>query len=722
KEIPGWNTPGNRTVTITLDTTREIEAAYSEIAHTGELCVFIEPQGAIDAGAMWRRVESAVTKSEAEITSGDVLGIDDAVFSGGVLEVPLLLFGGDNAISEDAVSERKGGGAPAEFSFEVVYDPERLSFTTVAVSEASNTSYGYEVTASEPDGPNSGRIRMTFAAPENKSHVLTAGNLWKDRNADQAFPLATMYFRCGLGVDASTALFVENLVATDGELSLDAGKGRSAVVKLDGDSGWLPSGATESGIDPGTYTVEFKEVDGWIAPTAKKIDIVAGDTTILTGGYKEEVASTGSLEVIIEPGEAVNAGAQWRVDHREWEESGVTILGLSVGSYRVSFRTISGWTEPDALDITIEADETKEVLVEYTRKTSSLQVTIRPQDAVDAGAQWRVDDGAWQASGASVTGLSAGSYTVSFKAISGWDEPGAKDVTVEAGLTAEVSGTYTYTCTAQTGDQGGCPLFNNKTLQPFAEVSVYEPVMPVAVDKDGLRLCAPVAPLAIRLRSDEAIDPGTVWGVVSWSEAASEAVTWLPLDDGDGWAIYQPEEPWTDGEAISFTAGAYTVSGQEVGPFTYEFVASGDVYEGSAAVVESSSTTVNPEFVGIAYEIDPGTVYFEPLTVQLPVPDDVHATALEPAYLYTEDGESRWVDGKHVEGWLEPDSVRVIQDADGTFIEFKINHGGAVQLRRRVVSVSSAGMNNESVTSDLLLFIALCGLLLFQKCLRGQRL
>jgi hypothetical protein len=44
----------------------------------------------------------------------------------------------------------------------------------------------------------------------------------------------------------------------------------------------------------------------------------------------------------------------------------------------------------------------------------SLQVTLAPAGAVSAGAQWQVDGGAWQSSGATVSGLAPGSHTVAF--------------------------------------------------------------------------------------------------------------------------------------------------------------------------------------------------------------------------------------------------------------------------------------------------------------------
>ena len=149
-----------------------------------------------------------------------------------------------------------------------------------------------------------------------------------------------------------------------------------------------------------------------------------------------------------------------------------------------------------------------------------------------------------------------------------------------------------------------------------------------------------------------------------------------------------------------------------IGPFTYEFVASETVYDGATAVVESDASAQQPEFVGLAYDIAPGTLYIEPVTIQLPVPDGVDVSALEPVYLFTESGESRWVTGSRVLGWLEPDSVRVIHDADGIFIEFQANHGGIVQLRRRATDATSAGPSNAAINGDLLPFLALGAYLL----------
>jgi len=85
------------------------------------------------------------------------------------------------------------------------------------------------------------------------------------------------------------------------------------------------------------------------------------------------------------------------------------------------------------------------VMVKNISQTGALSVTISPAGAVSARAQWQVDGGVWQNSGATVSSLSAGGHAVSFKTVSGYSTPGGKSVTVASGQTATTSGSYTAT-------------------------------------------------------------------------------------------------------------------------------------------------------------------------------------------------------------------------------------------------------------------------------------
>jgi len=75
----------------------------------------------------------------------------------------------------------------------------------------------------------------------------------------------------------------------------------------------------------------------------------------------------------------------------------------------------------------------------------SLRVTILPAAAITAGAQWQLDGGTWQSSGATVSNLLVGEHVVSFSAATGWLPPASQTIFVNSNQLAIVSGTYVST-------------------------------------------------------------------------------------------------------------------------------------------------------------------------------------------------------------------------------------------------------------------------------------
>ena len=89
------------------------------------------------------------------------------------------------------------------------------------------------------------------------------------------------------------------------------------------------------------------------------------------------------------------------------------------------------------------------ITVNSVVNTGSLTVTLQPSSAVSAGA-WAVDGGTWRTSGETVTGLTTGVHVITFKPIAAsgrttWTTPQSQTVTVFAGKTVQISGTYTAT-------------------------------------------------------------------------------------------------------------------------------------------------------------------------------------------------------------------------------------------------------------------------------------
>ncbi|MGP8199388.1 MAG: leucine-rich repeat domain-containing protein [Limisphaerales bacterium] len=72
----------------------------------------------------------------------------------------------------------------------------------------------------------------------------------------------------------------------------------------------------------------------------------------------------------------------------------------------------------------------------------TLDVTITPSAAVSAGAEWQVDGGAWQPSGA-MAEVSAGAHTVQFTNIAGWNAPSNQIVTITNGFLTAATANYT---------------------------------------------------------------------------------------------------------------------------------------------------------------------------------------------------------------------------------------------------------------------------------------
>ncbi|HOL17768.1 MAG TPA: M23 family metallopeptidase, partial [Bacillota bacterium] len=77
-------------------------------------------------------------------------------------------------------------------------------------------------------------------------------------------------------------------------------------------------------------------------------------------------------------------------------------------------------------------------------QSGSLRVSISPQEAVQAGARWRIaGTSTWRNSGETVSQIPAGSYTVEFRDVSGWDRPSSQKVTVSGGQVKTISASYT---------------------------------------------------------------------------------------------------------------------------------------------------------------------------------------------------------------------------------------------------------------------------------------
>lgn len=157
-------------------------------------------------------------------------------------------------------------------------------------------------------------------------------------------------------------------------------------------------------------------------------------------------APTGGLQVALTPSSAVTAGAKWQLDGgAALKTSGTIVSGLALGNHTINFTTATGYTAPAPQTVIVTARQTNLATGNYpvaVAKAGSLEVLLAPSGSVSAGAQWKVDSGAWQTNGGIVPALSVGAHTLSFFAISGWTSPSSQAVTITNAQTTLAAGTY----------------------------------------------------------------------------------------------------------------------------------------------------------------------------------------------------------------------------------------------------------------------------------------
>ncbi len=269
--------------------------------------------------------------------------------------------------------------------------------------------------------------------------------------------------------------------------------------------------------------------------------------------------------------------------------------------------------------------------------------------------------------------------------------------------------------------------------QPAA-IPIFEPVLPTLESENRALRARIDSVLAIRLRRDSAIDPGSIRGEVLRSTGSDTTITWRAIDSEglqDGWALYNPgDTPFTIGESVSFTVSAATVAGEQIGPLSFnftiesegefldrvgasempvnqpgyaEFDASGldlsresqdqvSVYTLDSDVVPSAPANSS----GPLYAVVPDEVYGVAQRVWLPLEAGLRASDVMVNYYFVDKTGSRtnWYRAEQIVGWADQDSFMELELNDQRYIGFTVRHGALVQLSQasaKAKPVTAAG-------------------------------
>ncbi|MBR6022190.1 MAG: hypothetical protein IK066_07205, partial [Kiritimatiellae bacterium] len=156
---------------------------------------------------------------------------------------------------------------------------------------------------------------------------------------------------------------------------------------------------------------------------------------VLKGTKTVAAPQTGWIKATLDP-----SGATWKVAGTN-HNSGTSVK-LPVGTYTVSFNAKSGYIAPSDRSVTVTANKTNSITATYTVQPGALTVNLTPAEAA-ASAKWKLSgQSATHASGETVS-LAAGTYTVTFNALDGYDAPEPVEVTLTCGGSKSITKSYT---------------------------------------------------------------------------------------------------------------------------------------------------------------------------------------------------------------------------------------------------------------------------------------
>ena len=142
-----------------------------------------------------------------------------------------------------------------------------------------------------------------------------------------------------------------------------------------GSSAWRDSGTTATNVPASLLGLEFLSTPNWIAPPVQTVMVCDGQTTDVVAHY---LRRTGTLQVTIDPPEAVTFGAGWRRQGTlPWMESGACEAGVPTGWTMLQFGAVPGFDPPLSVGVDVSENQTLLYHATYTRRPRSNAVDQR---------------------------------------------------------------------------------------------------------------------------------------------------------------------------------------------------------------------------------------------------------------------------------------------------------------------------------------------------------
>lgn len=406
----GWVTPTNQPVSLGTNQTTLASAIYLQLFSA--LTVTLSPTGAVSAGAVWQ-VDGGPWQTNAAVVSGLTIGNHVVSFT--------------NLPSWTTPSNQTVVVAPLQTTT-VVGNYVVPGVVTVTITPAGATNSGAQWQLDGGVFQNSG-VLVSNVAPGGHliSYLPVIG--WSAPNTQT------------VTVVSGQTTNISGIYSVPGSLQVTINPfgAVTAGAQWALDGGTLQnSGTTLGGVSPGTRIISYATLNSWQAPATQTVAVVSGQFTNFSATY----VALGALQVNLNPTNVINLGALWRVDGNAWQTNGAVVTNLAVGTHIVSFTNILGWATPSNQSVAVSLNQTAMLTGVYVQLFGNLQVSLSPAGAVSAGAQWQLDSGAFQNSGAMLTNLNAGNRLLSFSVIAGWTSPTNQTVTITSNQTTRIAVIY----------------------------------------------------------------------------------------------------------------------------------------------------------------------------------------------------------------------------------------------------------------------------------------
>lgn len=129
----------------------------------------------------------------------------------------------------------------------------------------------------------------------------------------------------------------------------------------------MESGDTINNIAIGKHEIHFKDIHGWVKPDNFQVRVLQDKTTATATYVREEPLNLGSIHVNIEPHDARQAGAAWRiVGTMSWVETWIP-ENVPAGTYSIEFKDVEGFATPSNQTVNVQVDQTAVALGRYER-------------------------------------------------------------------------------------------------------------------------------------------------------------------------------------------------------------------------------------------------------------------------------------------------------------------------------------------------------------------